>query len=120
MFRSTPPCKCQFAAGYLHRQGNEVFGAVQLEVIHLHSNRKFGNGVAQHQRILKLPLLVGGRELTEQLARIVTLAVRQLGGSISVEGDPDAAKLTVKRHFRTVISNDVVTRNGLFGLNDSE
>ena len=43
--------------------GNEVFGAVELEVIDLHRDGELGDGIAQHQRVFQLPLLVGALNL---------------------------------------------------------
>ncbi len=62
------PRQRQFAARNLHHHRHEIFGAVQLEVIHLHGDGQVGDGVAQHQGVFELPLFVRGGELIEFLA----------------------------------------------------
>ena len=59
--------KSEFAAWNLDRERNEVLGAVQLKVVHLHGDGQFGNRVAQHQRIFELPFFVSRVELAELL-----------------------------------------------------
>ena len=55
----------ELAAGDLDDDGDEVLGAIELEVVDLHGDGELGDGVAQHERVFELALLVGGGELAE-------------------------------------------------------
>jgi hypothetical protein len=39
----------------LDNDGNKILCAIQLEVIDLHGNGEFGDGVFEHQRVFQLP-----------------------------------------------------------------
>ena len=82
---SAPPLRASASSlpGNLHGHRHEVFGAVQLEVIHLHRDGQIGDRIAQHQRVFELAFLIGGGELAELLAGEVALAVIELGGRVS-------------------------------------
>ena len=77
--RAAPPrlASASFAAGNLYRHRHEVFGAIELEVVHLHGDRDVGDRVLEHQRLFELALLVRGRELRELLVGEIALAVRR-------------------------------------------
>jgi hypothetical protein len=65
----------QLAAGNLDDDGDEVLGAIELEVIDLHGDGELGDGVFKHERVFKLALFVDGGELAELLVGVVALAI---------------------------------------------
>ena len=77
----------QLAAGNLHDDGNEILGAVELEVIDLHGDGEIGDGIVEHERVFKLALAVHVVELVEFLVRVIALAVVELGLLILLEGN---------------------------------
>src|SRR6202035_1133122 len=102
-----------------HRDGHEVFGAIQLEVIDFHCDGEFRNRLLQHQRILKLPLLVGGSEFAELFGGEITLSVIQIAGRAWAEGDFDASEFSVLSRVGGVIPKNVVARKALLSLHDA-
>ena len=95
--------KRQFAPWNLHHDGNKIFGAIQLEVIDLHRDGEFGDGILEHQRVFELPFFIGGGELAEFFAGVVALTVIQLGCRVGVDGDLDAPELAVQRGVGGVV-----------------
>ena len=79
---SAPPLAASASSlpGNLDHHRHEILGAVQLEVIHLHGDGQLRDRIAQHQRVLQLPLFVGRGEFAELLAGVVALAVIQRRG----------------------------------------
>ncbi len=57
---------------------HEILRAIQLEVVDLHRDGQIGDGIVQHQRVFKLPLLVDIVEFAELLVRVVALPIIQL------------------------------------------
>ncbi len=69
----------KLAAGDLDDDGDEVLGAIELEVIDLHGDGKIGDRVLKHQRVFELALLVDRGEVAEFLVSVVALAIIELG-----------------------------------------
>ena len=109
----------QLTPGNLDRNRNEVLGAIQLKVVHLHRNRDVGDRVFQQQRILELPLLVRCREFCEGLVGEVTLAVRQLGGQRPGQRNAHAMESAIRRAMRAVIPDEVVAGQAVGGIDDT-
>jgi len=62
----------KFASGNLDDDRHEVFRVVKLEVVDLHRDGQLGDGIAEHERIFELALLIGDSELAEDLACVIT------------------------------------------------
>ena len=103
-------------AGDLNDDGDEVLGAVELEVIDLHGDGKIGDGILQHQRVFQLTLLVDRGEVAELLFSVVALAVVELGGSVLRERDFYPAEVAVPGGIGGVVADDVVLGDGLLRL----
>ncbi len=78
---SAPPrlANASSRPGILIDDGNEILGAIELEVIDLHGDGELGHGILEHQRIFKLALLVDGSEFAEFLVGVIALAIIELG-----------------------------------------
>ena len=98
--------------------GHEILGAIELEVVDLHRDRKLGDGIAEHQRVFKLALFVCDRELAEHFGTEVALTVVELGFGIC-ERDLDLAELAVGLGIGRVIAEDVVVSDRRRGLHDA-
>ena len=78
---SAPPrlASASSRARNFHHDGDEILGAIQLEVIDLHRDGELRDRVVQHQRVFELPLFIGGGELAELFAGEIALAVIEIG-----------------------------------------
>src|SRR5439155_7266904 len=94
VFGAAATGQSQLTPRNLDDHGDKILGPVQLKVIDLHDNGQVRNGIAQHQRILELPFLVGGSELAELLAGEIAAAIIELGGYV-FERDTDLAEPAV-------------------------
>ena len=116
-FRSALAGQRQLAARDLDGDAGEVFGRIQLEVIHLQSKvGDLSHGVAHHKRILQLPVLVRGSEFLPRLAGIVGLAIVQFGGGVFFQRNLDPPHPTIQLGISSVIADQVIVGNGRLGL----
>ena len=109
----------QLAAGDLDHDRHEVLGAVELEIVDLHGDGQVGDGIAQHQCVFELPLLVHLVELGELLVGVVALAIGEAGVGRGIHGDLDAPEAAVLRGVGGVVANDVVVGDGALRLHDA-
>ena len=77
MLRAKLLCQRQLAARNLYGERHKVLCAIELKVVQLHGYRKFSDGIAQHERIFKLALLLRPVELAKLLVGVISLAVVQ-------------------------------------------
>src|SRR5205814_2094584 len=89
-------CQREFASWDLYGKRNKIFSAIQLKVADFQCNRKLGDRIAQHERIFKLTLLVGTRELGKDFLRVVSLPVLERSFPSVGECDFDFAELAVR------------------------
>ncbi len=86
--------ECKFTAGNLDHDGQEVLGAVKLEVVYLYRKGKLRDGIVQHERVLKLALAIHVGEMRELLVGEVTLAIFKLCVD-AIDADLNVAKFAV-------------------------
>ncbi len=90
-------------------------------MIDLDGQRQLAHRIAEHQRILKLPLFVRGVELREHLVGVVAVAVLQLDLKLFVHQlHIDAPVAAVLGDIRAVITNDVVAVDVFLRLRDAQ
>ena len=90
-------------------------------MIDFERQRQFADRIAQHQRLLQLPLFIGTRELREQYVSVVALAELQLGlERLVVQLGFDVPVLAVLRAIRTVVAQDVIAVDVLLRPPDSQ
>ena len=109
-----------FAARDLHRDRHEVMVAHQAEVVDLQRQRQIRHRVAQDQRLLQLPLLVGGGRFVELLGGEIAVAVIELRLVLLGNVDLHAAELAIGRRIVVVVAEHVVAAEVFVRLLDAE
>ena len=100
--------KRDFAARDFDRDRHKVMVAHQPEVVDLQGQRQVRHRVAEEQRLLQLPLLIGGGRFVEFLGRKISIAVIKLRLVLLGNVDLHAAEFAVGRGVAVVVAEHVI------------
>ena len=117
------PGQFNFRAGNLDHQRDKVAVARQAEIIELHRQIHVRDGIAQHQGLRELPLLVAFAEFVELFAGVVSLPVIELGDAggdrAVIHRNLDPAEVAVQRGVGRIVADDVVAGHVLLRLDNA-